>query len=493
MPSLFRQATPRAVLFLAALLLLIHGGAEAGQRKDIVKFNELYEKARYGKAADFELKRIGGDRADKAKLLQSMQAAAALRFDDRLELSSRLFDESESILKEHDEKLFASRASSSAGAVLFNDNSLDYRGTVYDGVMVNTYKALNFWQEGRPDLARVEFNRALDRQRRAMERFAAEIERLKKEIDSKRSGDGGSVDLERSAGSPRMAAMIRQNYSSMFEFAAYPDFVNPFTTYAAGLFFLSQEEYAKAATLLKEAAGMTGGNAFVLSDFVEAEGLEKRGRHVWVVFENGSGPVLEELRVDIPLYLVTRQVKYTGIALPKMVLRDKGCERLLLRDGEEELGSTAFLSSMDRVVMAEFKKRYPAILRRAILSAAVKTVAQNQAQKHFGDIGGILGGIVQRATTIADTRMWTALPKEFQVARVPVPAGGVLTLETPEGGSFTAEVPTDGSSLVYVKIPAYGARPYCSVTPMDGRPVDNTAVMGAAGEENDFSHKNKED
>jgi len=471
-------------LFLAALLAMPHGTAEGGQRKDIVKFNKLYEGARYGKAADFELDRIGDDRADKAKLLQSMQAAAALRFDNRLGLSSRLFDESETILREHDEKLFASRASTSVGSVLLNDSSLDYRGTVYDGVMVNTYKALNFWQEGKIDLARVEFNRALDRQRRATERFAAEIERMKKEIEGSRSGKGGAVDLERSASSPRVAAMIRENYSSIFEFSAYPDFVNPFTTYAAGLFFMSQGDYPKAATILKEAAGMTGGNPVVLGDFAEAAGLSPRGEHVWVFFENGSGPVLEELRLDLPLFLVSRKIMYTGVALPMMVLREKACERLVLKEGERVLGETEFLSSMDRVVQAEFRKRYPAILRRALLSAAVKTVAQNEARRQLGDIGGLLGGIVQRATTIADTRMWTALPKEFHLARVPVPEDGLLRIETPGGRSFTAAVPREGSSLVYVKIPARGAEPYCSVTPMEGRPA--LAAAGAeepAGEE----------
>lgn len=490
----------RAVAVSSVALLFSYGAADAGQRKDIEKFNALYENAQYGKAADFELDRIADARADKAKLLQSMQAAAALRYDGRLELSSQLFDECEAIIKDRDEKLLASNATSSAGSVLLNDSSIDYRGAVYDGIMVNTYKALNFWQEGKIDLARVEFNRALDRQRRATERFASEIAKQKEAIARKQAEGGAAVDVEGSASSPQVASAIEKTYSNLFEFAAYPDFVNPFTTYAAGLFFMSQGDNAKASDLFKRVAGMTGGNAVVVQDLAEADGLQERGRHVWVVFENGSGPVKEEVRLDLPLFLVTRQVKYTGIALPKMELRESGCSGLAVKGEGQVLASTQFLSSMDRVVLAEFRKRYPAILRRAILSAAMKTVVQNQAQKHFGDIGGILGGLAQRATTIADVRMWTALPKEYQIARVPVPATGVLDIETAGGRVFNVSVPTDGSSMVFVKIPAPGVEPFLSVTPMAPAPeapalavAENSVPENGGMEHETDSHQEKED
>ncbi|ABB22972.1 COG3014 family protein [Pelodictyon luteolum] len=481
-PSSVRMAV-QCIAVWVVVLLFLQGAAYAGQKKDIEKFNIFFENAQYDQAADFELERIGGKRQDKAKLLQSMQAAAALRYCNRLELSSLLFDECEAIIKEHDEKLFASNAASSAGSVLLNDSSLDYKGSVYDGVMVNTYKALNFWQEGKIDLARIEFNRALDRQRRAVERFASEIARQKEEIARKQADGSAPVDLEGSANSPQVRRAIENTYSNLFEFAAYPDFVNPFTTYAAGLFFMSQGDYPKASTLFKEVAGMTQGNAVVMGDLAEADGLQAKGRHVWVVFENGSGPVKEEVRLDLPLFLVTSQIKYTGIALPKLVLRENGCQGLSVMDGAQVVGSTELLSSMDRVVQTEFKKRYPAILRRAILSAAMKTVVQNQAQKQFGDIGGILGGLMQRATTIADTRMWTALPKEFQIARVRVPKSGVLDIETAGGRVFSVTVPIDGSSMVYVKVPAPGATPFCSVTPMNPVPVaaDEERPVAVAG------------
>ncbi len=40
--------------------------------------------------------------------------------------------------------------------------------------------------------------------------------------------------------------------------------------------------------------------------------------YAWVIFENGQGMAKNEIRIDIPLFLVTNKVQYTGIALPKV-------------------------------------------------------------------------------------------------------------------------------------------------------------------------------
>jgi hypothetical protein len=51
---------------------------------------------------------------------------------------------------------------------------------------------------------------------------------------------------------------------------------------------------------------------------------------------------------------------------------------------------------------------------------------------------------------IADTRSWTALPKEFQVARVPTPPDRKIVLE---GGGRRQEVPlVEGSvNVIYIR------------------------------------------
>ena len=439
-------------------------------KKELTAFNTLYSSGQYLVAANLELKEIGDEKSDPSHLLQMLQAGAALRYARKYPQSTALFDGCEEVIKYFNEQLFISDAGSAVFSVLVNDASLDFRGEEYNGVMVNTYKALNFWQIGENDLARIEFNRALDRQRRAKERFAEEISKMKEEISKKQIEQNRhagrnktpQIDINRAVNNPQIDRILKRKYSNLYAFKAYPDFINPFTTYIAGLFFLSQGDYAKAAILLKETYGMVGENPVVADDFETVEkildGKRAEGHYTWIIFENGLGPEKVEFRVDLPILFVTNKVKYAGIALPRLKFRSEAFPCLVVRNVGKETVQTRALASMDRVIQTEFKMRYPLIITRAVISMLMKTYTQYLAQKHFGNIGGLLAAVYQLTTTAADIRMWTALPKEFQVAKIATPEGGSVIITTPGGKAYNVSVPKKKNSLIYVKIPTKGAR-----------------------------------
>jgi hypothetical protein len=461
-------------------VIFTFGCASVAQKQNLAAFNDLYCAGHYNEAANIELKNKGEKKSDPSKLLQSLQAAAALRYAHQYQQSSALFDECEEIIKHHNEQLAAAGVASNIGATLVNDAMLDYSGAEYDGIMVNTYKALNFWQIGNKDLARVEFNRALDRQRRAKEHFATEIEKQKEELKKRqeeenkkaqaKNQNAPKMDIDKNVNNPEIDKILREKYSNLYAFKSYPDFINPFTTYVAGLFFMSEGDYSKAATLLKEAYGMVEKNPVVSADFASTEkkldGQKDSKNYTWIIFENGLGPVKEEFRVDLPILLFTDKVKYTGIALPKLNLREQAYAHLILKNSGNTVGQTSTLASMDRVVQTEFQKRYPTIVTRAVVSTLIKTYGQYLAQKEYGNLGGFAAALYQAATTSADIRMWTALPKEFQLAKVKTPKEGILYIETPAGDTISVEVPKSSNSLVYVKIPTYGANAVYDVIKM---------------------------
>jgi len=430
-------------------------------KKELSAFNTLYSSGQYLDAANFELKEKGNEKSDPSDLLQMLQAGAALRYARKYPQSTELFDECEEVIKYSNEQLVISDAGSAIFSVLVNDACLNFRGEEYDGVMVNTYKALNFWQIGKHDLARIEFNRALDRQRRAKERFAEEISKMKEEI-RRGQNKAPKMDINRTVNSPEIDKILKKKYSNLYAFDAYPDFINPFTIYIAGLFFLSEGDYAKAATLLKETYGMVEENPVVADDFATVEkileGKRTEGHYTWIIFENGLGPEKEEFRVDLPIFLVTNKVKYAGIALPRLKFRSRAFPFLVVRNVGEETSKTTALASMDRVIQTEFKMRYPLIVTRAVISMLMKTSVQYLAQKKLGNIGGLLAAVYQLATTAADIRMWTALPKEFQIGKIVTPECGSVIIATPGGKAYKVSVPKKKSSLIYVKIPSRGAR-----------------------------------
>ena len=454
------------LLFIPALLI---AGCNA-PKNNLLKFDAAFRTG-YSSSSDLEnAMQIAQSKISKSKnpkaedLLWFLQLGSIERIEKNYTQSNEYFDKSEQILNYFD---YQNEATDSVAAIAVNENIVPYVGEEYDGIMVNTYKALNFMALGQNELARVEFNRALDRQRRAKEKFAKEITKLQDELDKEQAKEDSHIkeDVE----NPETKKLIADRYPGLYNFKAYPDFVNPFTTYIAGVFFNLVGDHSKAAPLLKEAYGMVSDNEYLAQDIATTEqvldGQKELTDTVWVIFENGMGPVKDEFRIDIPLFGEKNKVKYFGIALPKLEFREQAYPYLSIMAADQNY-KTEQVADMDRVIQTEFNKDFKAILTRAIISATSKAVAQYALEKKddsSSTLASFLVAAYQFATTAADVRIWTTLPKDFQVARFPMPADRQITINPPGGQSFQIEIPPCKNSLVYVKIPFRSAKPVYDV------------------------------
>jgi len=210
---------------------------------------------------------------DPKRLLETLETGAAYRAAGKRVESRELFDDAEAIIKTYDQQLLASSSAETLAALVVNDNALPYRGETYDGVMVNVFKALNFLADGKRDLARVELNRANERQRRAVEKFATQIRKQKEAIEAK-SKASPDVPIEQTLANPELKKLVDSKYddlsAAVVNWAAYPDFVNPFATYLHGLaFFMMAEDasdYEKARDSFSRVYGMTGKSKLIAKD-----------------------------------------------------------------------------------------------------------------------------------------------------------------------------------------------------------------------------------
>lgn len=402
---------------------------------------------------------------DESNLLPTLEAGNNFLYANEEEQSLKMLDEAERIIKYHNDEILLGSTGDMIARLAINDAVIDYHGTVTDAVMVNTYKALDYMMLGKMDEARVELNRAVDRQRRAKELYAEMIQKQQAAIREKEQSTQG-FNVEKSAQNPAVQRMIRSNYSQLYAFEAYPDFVNPFTTYLAGIFALIEHEYGKAYSLLKEVHGMVPENPTVADDFKMAEAAAKgrpvKQHHVWVIYENGLAPKKEEYRINIPLFLVSNKVTYTGIALPKMVVRNRATKDIVIEHAGRPVARTQTIAEMDRVILTEFRYKYPDILTRAVFSALLKTYAQYEMQKQ-DSLLGLAATIYQMATTQADTRVWSSLPKEFQVARIPMPKDRRVTLRAGTAPINVTISPNAKDAIIYVRIPVAAAKPAYAV------------------------------
>ena len=344
-------------LILFTVLTLVFGCN--APKDNLKKFNTFYETGDYTNCEIFAKSKLkkrtppGGE-----DLLWAVQLASIERIMHSDSNSTELFDKAEDMLKYYDEQ---NKIVDAIGSTAVNDNFVAYKGEEYDGVMINTYKAISFMNEKKTDLARVEFNRSLDRQRRAKEKFVEEINKFKSAADKKKSEN---PLVKSSIDNPKVAEVLKQKYPDLSEYTAYPDFVNPFATYLAGLYFRVNGEYEKAVDLFKESYGMVPSNQYVADDLAEVETILDKTTTpqstVWIIFENGLGPVKDEFRLDLPLFIATNQVKYVGIALPRLRLREEAYPSLAV-EANSVTYNTSVIADMDSVIKAEFDKDFPAI------------------------------------------------------------------------------------------------------------------------------------
>ena len=438
-------------------------GCNAPQSQ-LAEFNRLYEGGNFGGAEAYLQKKVKTRPfAAGENLLWAVQLGLVERICKNHSLSNQWFDTAENLSQAFDGDI---KSLDVVGTTVINDNATPYRGESYDMIMVNTYKALNFMAMGKDDLARVEFNRALERQMRAREQFNKEIQKRKDQME--KDAQGKKVNLKKSLADPNTEANIRAQYPNLYDFRAYPDFVNPMATYMAGVFFMMTRDPAKAVDLIKESTGMVPDNAAIAEDFKAVQQWLDLGRApapcVWVVYENGLGPVKEEFRVDLPLWLVSNEMIYAGIALPRLASRDQAADCVQVNAAGTWV-RTQVVADMDRVIQTEFSKDFPGVLARAILAASAKAVVQHTLLDREAASGQFLGMIMAgytAATTVADVRIWSGLPKEFQVARVPMPAQGRLEIRVAEK---SIEIPINSCqyALVYVKMVSHRTEPLWEV------------------------------
>jgi len=425
-------------------------------KQAMIKADTLITNAHYKEAALFSQEQI--DKSDpyaRNNLLWQLQTGYSYLLANEINASTiKYFDDSEFLMKHYREQLLSADISQTLTSTLLNDTTRPYIGREYDGVMVNTYKALEYMKLGDTNSARVEFNRAMDRQRRAKIFFSEMIKKEqdaihKKEIEAREKGQNVKVPES------EIDKILNKKYSNLHNFEAYPDFVNPMSTYLAGVFAKADNNPQKAETLLKEAVGMMPNNSDVKKDLLQ----NSKEPMVWVIFENGLAPVLVAWRLDFPIWIFTDKISYISVALPRLIERKKAYEYFNIAVDDTTIKSS-YLCSMESVIKSEFEKNYPAIVRRAILSAATKTALNytlQESSKNSGNatqaIIAISSAIYQISSTQADTRIWTSLPKEFQLARFKRPKNGKVTLKSPSNKIIkTVDLPKSDNILLYVKV-----------------------------------------
>lgn len=451
--------------------VVLSGCSAVQQRNQMASFNDAYQTGDYQGAlqvVSFETKE--GEIVDSEKyLLELLHQGEMFLLSGKFEDAANTFDLTEDGMKHFDTKGMGEKAGQGFMAVMVNDAERDYQALMSEAVLVNTYKGLSFLAAGNNEYARVEFNRADDRTRRAVEFFQEEIAAQKEALNEEAKEEGSNASLVAdNLKSDGLSSAIAENYGAPSTWSVYPEFIVPATTYLHGIYFLSNArtsaDFDSAATSLKRVAQMNPDSDVLEADAelatAFASGKQSASElepQVWVMYENGLGPVLEEARFDIPLILFhgnNEAPAYFGIALPKYADRSSVPGNLgIVAEGSEVI-RTDEIADMGTVIRTEMKERFPGVLARAVASSVIKAVIQNEAADQFGVWGQLGSAALAAATTQADLRGWQTMPDHWQAARIDRPDDGILTLLDYQGNEMgMIDIPDRPFTLVYVKQP----------------------------------------
>ena len=303
------------------------------------------------------------------------------------------------------------------GAVLVNDTVMSYKGFMYEGVMVNYYKALLYMSENNYADARVELNRASDRQRRIKEYYEKEIARAQeKEHEAyKNKENQGNASKQKSEGDK-----ILQSYSNLSKFSSLNGYINPMIDYLSGVFFMLEGDRGKAIDFLKESYGVSG-SEIIKEDWKVAEKGGYKKKQTWIIIEDGKSPFKIEKRFAFPIY-IDSSILNIALALPDIKEGVEFAHSYMIRGSREYQAQK--ISTLNPLVFNEFGKQIPFIVSRGVISTTTKALIQygtQQATKGTGwlSVFTTLGGMIYSiATTKADLRISTLMPNGFFVARI---------------------------------------------------------------------------
>lgn len=454
---------------LAIMLPIAISGCGTSNKIKFAEFTEAYKLADYCKAADIALDEKGmcqktPENIDPTdfNIDEQLNGGTSLFLAKKHDVSNKIFEKASEEIQEDLESLGLARG---AVEVVANASLVDYNPMIMDGIYLHSYTLLNALAQDNKDEAKIQVNRAHSVQQKAVEEFNKEIQKQKEE----NAKDAAEMMKEAREANQKNISDVMANYKEFERWNGYANFVNPYVTYMSGLYFMtnghSSSDYETASNYLKRVSGMVSKNSFVKNDLSLANKLASGNKKAlsptaWVIFENGLVANFEEFRLDLPIFIATNNVKTASLALPYPKEREAAYANISVSNGSKKV-TTELLADIDNIFIAEFKKKLPIIVTKAVTKLTLQTVAQAVAQDQLGDLGGIAMSAYSIMTAGADTRSWYSLPKNVQLAKINK-NGANITLNI-GGQEYNVEVPQEGNSIVYVRVPTATSAPVINV------------------------------
>ncbi|MGF1530032.1 MAG: hypothetical protein ACFCU4_01575 [Puniceicoccaceae bacterium] len=400
---------------------------------------------------------------DRDRILLRLEQGAALRADGQFAASSAVFENINATFSRDD---FGPdlRISSLGSGIVSNPAQIPYTGRAYDRIFAAAFNALNYLALGDAPAARVALNNSYFWEQRAVQENRKQIEAATAQLNA-----ADQPGAEKALQQPEIQGIYDTRLKHLEPYRVYAPYVNPFSVWLDGLFFLNlgadASDLERARKSFERLSDMVPKNKAVRQDFERAS--KARGPSekplVYVVFETGSAPIRVAEIIDIPFFLFSDSVPYFGIALPTLSFNSSYRPYLTLRTAEGTF-QTELLADVDSIIATEFSDSYPVIFTRALISGLAKAALQYGIQKSVSDQSEAVKSLVllsglfyQYSMNQADLRSWSTLPKQIQIASFPRPDDNLMFIEDTFGSPIRLQLEPSRHHLVYIQAPSRDA------------------------------------
>jgi len=408
-------------------------------------------------------------RKGTARLPYLLEAATVLHAEGDLKESNRVFSASEDLIRSYEERAVISVTDTAAkgASLVLNEKTIPYEGEPFEKVLVHSYKALNYLFLGQTEAARVEIRRSFARQQENRRRHEREIAALEEEVRGRQI---------------QTAGLLREAHAQYDELRTESGpvlnpYEDPFAYYLSALVYEFNGEYNDAYIDLKRAQELRPGVPCVENDLLRMAKLaglddayrewsERLGRparfsnpqaegEILVFLQAGMGPRKEEVRLVLPV----PEAGLVSLALPRYARVRSRFGRAALYDSDGRLlGETAVLTDIETLAIRNLEDRMPVLVLKQVLRAAAKGFLAATAADEGGAAAALAVNLFNLVTEQADLRCWTTLPRDLQVARIPVSRGSrrlTFAFLDPSGRRLverSLEADMAPGSLVYLNV-----------------------------------------
>jgi hypothetical protein len=454
----------KAALIICALILVGCGSAPK-RGPDLMDFRVRSD---FHGAANLYLSPDRKPRYDRNNLHMTLEAAKAFHDAGYWQQSSDAFARAHELMPWKEDTIDTPQEVLTLVATTVTSSAFGpYQGKVHEGGFIDYYRALNQLMT-KNENARVSFKRLQERQRNSVVQLAAFA---RASYGSMREGLAQNQKINAAASTQQIESQLGRGVAKVRAGVMMSEIQIAAGDVMSALFRATSSDPLDNDLNLIQPLLASAAQSAASDEGRELVGKLRTAIHqsqgrlenkVIVVYEDGNGPGFNEYRIDLPMYLYSDKVLYSGIALPEFREGNAAYPYLLVGEQGEK---TAVLTDINRMAGLEFEKAYPGIVSKAVISTIIKTAAQYAANKEidrqvdkqkldplaaaFMKIGT---AATQAAFTKADTRAWRNLPNTIQIAVVDRPESGRLNIETSNRQpvqSLALEQP--GNYLVLIK------------------------------------------